>query len=58
MGTKVKEIRPMTEQGRKTDPECSVCHPTLRGKVREDQVWEFVKAHPEHVNPWRHQPSL
>ena len=53
MPTKVKEIRPMTEQGRKTDPQCSVCHHVLKGRIREDQLWEFAKNYPGPVNPLR-----
>lgn len=53
MPTKVREIRPMTEQGRKTDPTCSVCHPVLKDRIREDRLWEFAKNYPGPVNPYK-----
>ena len=51
--TKVKEIRPMTEQGRKTDSTCSVCGTLPKDRIREDRVWEFAKAYPGPVNPFK-----
>jgi hypothetical protein len=53
MATKVKEIRPMTEQGRKTDPSCSVCGTLPKGRIREDRLWEFAKGYPGPVNPFK-----
>jgi hypothetical protein len=48
MPTKVTELR---QDHRGDRSQCPLCSPS-RDRVREDQVWAFVQAHPG-TNPWR-----
>lgn len=55
MATKVKEIRPVTEQGRKSDPECSTCGSVPKGKISMSDVWARSLRQPTPFKPFTSQ---
>lgn len=54
MGTKAKELRPITEQGAKHDPHCRACGaPTPKGYISASDLWVFVLAQPTPCSAFR-----
>ena len=54
MGTKVRELRPITEQGMKHDPRCRACGaPTPSDEVSASDLWEAAQRRDDVVIPFR-----
>jgi hypothetical protein len=53
MGTKAKEIRSITQPGRKHDrARCPVCGPVPKGRITCSRLWTWSMRQPGPVNPF------
>jgi len=53
MPKKAKEIRPITEQGLKVDPQCGVCGKVPKGQISASNLWGWAKKQTLPIKPFR-----